>query len=209
MIIGTPFRPRRQQPPAEYGRAYDRDPIAWLARKRQIRGRKSVMARRIRRTQEEVIRTRKARGFFVAALALVGMLATVSAHAGDRTIVSTVISPPFALGAAKTWTSACIPVTPPIDVSAATVEAASLSVQRYVDRQCRQYPLDIATPLPTIPLKKNILCIAASYCGDQGTPDATPFAGIKVMLTDTSGGPNTVIALLLSMYGDELDDNMR
>lgn len=69
VVHDWPIRGRRQQPAEEYGRAYARDPEKWMRekmRRRAWRARRRVAE--VRHAQE-VIRTRRAHGWQVAAAA--------------------------------------------------------------------------------------------------------------------------------------------
>lgn len=118
-----------------------------------------------------------------------------SAFAGSS-FSSAPITGPVGLAAHGAWVSPCVAVIPPFDVFAATVGAASLSVQRFADKLCT-YPIGVDLPLPVHTLTQAPACLAHSFCGDQGTPDLTPLQSLRINVTDTSAAQNTILAVVL------------
>lgn len=129
--------------------------------------------------------------FFVIAFGLAVLFASAAAQAGGA-IAGSAIRGPFALAAKQNFVlPACVPVTPPYDVYVATTGPATMAVRRYADKDCT-YAIGIDAPLPTHILTQNAGCVAAGYCGDQ--LDLTPIVkAIRIIITDTSGLPNTVL----------------
>lgn len=106
---------------------------------------------------------------------------------------------PASLAGSAHWTSGCIAsaAARAFDVYAELAGTSTLQIQRYADAACA-YPVAAAVPSTALALTSGGSCPGATYCGDVGSNDGTPFLAIKITVTDTSGSTNAITTVALA-----------